>query len=280
MIHFVFQFDDDDDEEEGEPKEEPERKKVMPSAKGTGLFSVLPEPKHISVKETKRPLIPHILTKPPPQQKPPRPKPVLPSRMDTSNDSDEDDAGPSDFFSLSEPASALNSATSMPPPPVKMSVQKLPVVQDSASKIGSSIVGAGHEEETQLRADFERQEEEVSYAFQPEMQPPEEPSNLDQETLVRLMGKRRGKGEEINFIDVSADDALLTRDEWMTKALSEEKPAHSFSKKREGLPSQKQKQKHQITYLAHQAKERELELKNNWAQNRVTKMQTQAKYGF
>ena len=29
-----------------------------------------------------------------------------------------------------------------------------------------------------------------------------------------------------------------------------------------------------------QAKERELELKNNWAENKLTRRQTQAKYGF
>lgn len=29
-----------------------------------------------------------------------------------------------------------------------------------------------------------------------------------------------------------------------------------------------------------QAKERELELKNNWADNKLTRRQTQAKYGF
>lgn len=29
-----------------------------------------------------------------------------------------------------------------------------------------------------------------------------------------------------------------------------------------------------------QAKERELELKNTWAENRLTRRQTQAKYGF
>lgn len=40
------------------------------------------------------------------------------------------------------------------------------------------------------------------------------------------------------------------------------------------------KKKHQITYLAAQAKAREVELKNQWAANKSTKRQTQAKYGF
>lgn len=45
-------------------------------------------------------------------------------------------------------------------------------------------------------------------------------------------------------------------------------------------PTGQQRRKHQITYLIHQAKERELELKNNWADNKMTRRQTQAKYGF
>lgn len=40
------------------------------------------------------------------------------------------------------------------------------------------------------------------------------------------------------------------------------------------------KRKHQITYLAFEAKAREQELKNQWAQNRANKMATKNKYGF
>uniref|UniRef100_UPI00398EBA2C proline-rich protein PRCC isoform X2 n=1 Tax=Pristiophorus japonicus TaxID=55135 RepID=UPI00398EBA2C len=50
--------------------------------------------------------------------------------------------------------------------------------------------------------------------------------------------------------------------------------------KRGEQPTSQQRRKHQITYLIHQAKERELELKNAWSDNRLTKRQTQAKYGF
>lgn len=279
FVPALSEFAEDEDEEE--PKEEPERKKIQPSNKGSGLFSFLPEPKHISVKETKRQLIPHILTKPPPALKSPKPtqakaKMALDKKTEVGNDSDEEDTGPSDFFSLSKPS--LDAITAVPLPPT---VTTTPEVQTK-----SYAETAKHNHENQIShvsiesMTSEQQQEESQYSFQSEAQPSEGPADIDQEAMIRLMGKRRGKGEEINFIDVSADDALLTRDEWMTKALSEEKPSHSFSKKKEGLPSQKQKQKHQITYLAHQAKERELELKNNWAQNRMTKMQTQAKYGF
>ncbi|XP_068243124.1 proline-rich protein PRCC [Palaemon carinicauda] len=289
IVPALSEFAEDDDEEE--PKEEPERKKVQPSSKGSGLFSFLPEPKHLSVKETKRQLIPHILTKPPPVVKSLKPtraqaKMVHGAKSEPANDSDDEDVGTSDFFSLSsQPSSTLDGVTTVPVPAIVESLPERQVANDNLPKAKSYTVTAKHGHENQINhvsTDLmtNEQPEESQYSFQHDMQPSEGPADVDHEAMIRLMGKRRGKGEEIKFIDVSADDALLTRDEWMTKSLTEEKPTHSYSKKREGLPSQKQKQKHQITYLAHQAKERELELKNNWAQNRMTKMQTQAKYGF
>lgn len=54
----------------------------------------------------------------------------------------------------------------------------------------------------------------------------------------------------------------------------------SFSKKKGDQPTGQQRRKHQITYLIHQAKERELELKNAWSDNKMSRRQTQAKYGF
>ncbi len=41
-----------------------------------------------------------------------------------------------------------------------------------------------------------------------------------------------------------------------------------------------EKRKHQITWLAIRAREREYELKQQWAQSSMSRAQTQAKYGF
>lgn len=98
----------------------------------------------------------------------------------------------------------------------------------------------------------------------------------DQEFL-RLQGKKLQGKEEINLIDVNADD--YTDPSELTKHLTEEETYQSHRKK-DNQPTGQQKRKHQIHYLAFQAKERELELKNQWSQNRMTKKQTQAKYGF
>ncbi|KAH3833282.1 hypothetical protein DPMN_106588 [Dreissena polymorpha] len=98
----------------------------------------------------------------------------------------------------------------------------------------------------------------------------------DQEFL-RLQGKQKRGREEINIIDVNADD--FTDPSEITKHLTEEQSYQSHRKK-DDQPSSQQRRKHQIGYLAFQAKERELELKNQWSQNKMTRKQTQAKYGF
>ncbi|XP_041932664.1 proline-rich protein PRCC [Alosa sapidissima] len=106
-------------------------------------------------------------------------------------------------------------------------------------------------------------------------------SLFDDEAFRRLQGKRNQGKEEVKFLEIRGDDQLSGTQQWLTKNLSEEKEQRtSFSKKKGGQPTGQQRRKHQITYLIHQAKERELELKNNWADNKLTRRQTQAKYGF
>lgn len=263
---------------------EPPKKKLNPSRSGTGLFSVLPEPKHTSAKETGRPLVPHILTKKPSQTQKSlrkvteRSSTVKVAADKVSDDEEEVSTETSDFFSLSEvyhtehARAAPEFASSCVPATVEPCLETIreeSMVHCSQPKNPSLSVEHHHHNFVEVGP----------YTTEQESSQPATTSSIDEATILRLAGKR-GRNDAINFIDVNADDALLTRQEWMTKALSEEKPQHGFSRKREGLPTQKQKQKHQITYLAHQAKERELDLKNTWAQNRMTKMQSQAKYGF
>ncbi|KAK3585289.1 hypothetical protein CHS0354_040236 [Potamilus streckersoni] len=105
-----------------------------------------------------------------------------------------------------------------------------------------------------------------------------DPAQLMQdEEFLKLQGKKTRGKEEINIVDVNADDFVASTEE-LTKSLTEE--TDHRSQKNKDLPSSQQRRKHQITYLAFQAKERELELKNQWALNRQTKRQTQSKYGF
>ncbi|XP_061462112.1 proline-rich protein PRCC [Rhineura floridana] len=119
----------------------------------------------------------------------------------------------------------------------------------------------------------------------PMLGPPQEISDaassfMDDEAFKRLQGKRNRGREEINFVEIKGDDQLSGAQQWLTKSLTEEQSMKSFSKKKGEQPTGQQRRKHQITYLIHQAKERELELKNTWAENKLSRRQTQAKYGF
>jgi len=94
----------------------------------------------------------------------------------------------------------------------------------------------------------------------------------------KLQGQRkRGLEETVSFVDANVDD--YTDPTEYNKHLTEES-SYVSHKKTDNLPTSQQKRKKQITYLAFQAKEKEMELKNQWAMNRQTKMQTQSKYGF
>lgn len=107
---------------------------------------------------------------------------------------------------------------------------------------------------------------------------PQYSQNFEQdEEFLKMQGKKQRGKEEINIVDVNADDFISTVD--IQKTMSEETKEYAAHRKKDG-PTSQQKRKHQITYLAHQAKETELELKNQWSMNRMTKRQTQAKYGF
>lgn len=107
---------------------------------------------------------------------------------------------------------------------------------------------------------------------------------FDDKAIEYLCGKRGVKRkpkeiEEANVIEINGEDIKPDEREWLVKALTEEPVQRPISMQSGGVNSQSKK-KHQITYLAHQAKAMEMELKNQWAQNRLTRKQTQSKYGF
>lgn len=106
---------------------------------------------------------------------------------------------------------------------------------------------------------------------------------FDEKAIEYLCGKRgvKRKAELINetsIIDINGEDIKPDEREWMVKALTEnpvQRPVTIGSG-----PGGQSKKKHQITYLAHQAKAMEIELQNQWASNRVAKNQAKSKYGF
>lgn len=295
---------------------------------GTGLSSLLPQPKNMTVKETDRPLIPYTLTK---RQEPKAAKPSAPSallsssaspsaikaaaksaamqlaRQMASDDQDEEDISPQNYFSIednSQPAPAPAPITEVEPEarpmidPVQFGAPEGPGQSDAPLDFGGNPEGAGA-----WGGQYDQYQESMAgpeayaqgYYNEPYYEDPnagqreteteesEEPGNsamFDEEAFMRLQGKRNRGKEEINFLEIKGDDQLSGTQQWLLKGMMEEKQTRSFSKKRGGMPTGQQRRKHQITYLIHQAKERELELKNTWAENKMTRRQTQAKYGF
>lgn len=105
---------------------------------------------------------------------------------------------------------------------------------------------------------------------------------FDEKAIEYLCGKRGIKRKEIDeadIIEINGEDIKPDEREWLVKALTEESVHRPVSMQSGGVNSQSKK-KHQITYLAHQAKAMELELKNQWSQNRMARKQTKSKYGF
>ena len=307
---FYFQFSDDEEE----TKPEPVKKKFTPSERGSDLFSLLPQPKLItSGKESKRPLVPHILTKKPDvkkiskkKSKSEKTKNILShyGNVESDDEFDEED-NETDFFSLSKaeeilPATdiSLPHITSNPPatqvlpiknynePKAANKPHDMPLYNNTSAHNPSynRNIPLAHDNYNETIPVTQENYYDTTYTNN-EYHPintstsAQDNNSIDQQALLRLTGKQK-KGEIINLIDVKADDALLGKHEWMTKALAEEKPMYSYSNKKGDMPTQQQKRKHQITYLARQAQERELELKNQWANNRMAKKETQSKYGF
>lgn len=101
----------------------------------------------------------------------------------------------------------------------------------------------------------------------------------DQEAINRLAGKAnkiKDFKEDLNIIDINEDDMKGDPRVWLTKAMTEEQAPRPSGKGPKGLA----KTRHQITYLAHQAKERDWELKQEWATARENRNASRNKYGF
>ena len=100
---------------------------------------------------------------------------------------------------------------------------------------------------------------------------------LDSEALQKLCGGNKKKHDvPFEITDVKANDIVGdNRSELMKQITNEYKP----SSNRDFFAGGGRK-KHQITYLAYVAQERDQELKNTWAQGKFNKQQARQKYGF
>ncbi|KAF6216513.1 hypothetical protein GE061_000855 [Apolygus lucorum] len=266
-----------------EKEDETDKKpKLKPCTKGSGLFSLLPEPKNVTSSVSKG-LVPQSVA----NAKKPQPNKLIPQKAKTKkqkssalvDDDDEEGGEPlsSFFFSSSDDA---------PLPPVDIDVD-IPMIN---SEVGSSnLVGSSNvtvDSHTSGNSSIDTRvlpQNDVPHSSSTglSLQTSEiEEASLDSAALMKLCGPRgRRKGPDLSeIIEVSGSSLVGDTSLQLAKELSKEQPTHSFKRKSEC--SSLQRRKHQITYLAEQAKAQELELRNNWAQNRMTRKQTQAKYGF
>lgn len=238
--------------------------------------------------------------------------PRLLAAMDYDSNSEDEEEGHQDFFSLSKPVTV---------PEIPMtSMSSISSIATSEKAKKQTIL---HNDEAELRKDYEKSKTEQTVAAAkiehgetstlistvmnlpreeillknkaevgPKLPVPEQEFNVDSEGNVAfdekaieyLCGKRGVKRknkmiEEANIIEISGEDIKPDEREWLVKAMTEEPVQRPVSMQGAG-PSSQSKKKHQITYLAHQAKAMEVELKNNWSQNRMARKQTQSKYGF
>uniref|UniRef100_A0A6M2DN32 Putative proline-rich protein prcc n=1 Tax=Xenopsylla cheopis TaxID=163159 RepID=A0A6M2DN32_XENCH len=252
----------------------------------SGLLGMLPSPKEyiVSNKSKKSMMVPHVLTKKPPQKPIPKTNnnvdmPIIKNAKSKSNkyydSSDESDSESqvenssnqnSDFFSLNEEYKLPDVPYEHIDFDIKEKNNKLMPAQNNSIEIPISFENIDTDN---THTHEEKNNDEL---------------HLDEEALRQLCGSRakRFKPESIQLIDMSHKDVLPSEEEWMREALQEATagPKISHAVKPLGGPSSTQKRKHQITYLAQQAKANEQELQNQWANNRMTRRQTQSKYGF
>ncbi|XP_072947393.1 proline-rich protein PRCC [Epargyreus clarus] len=271
----------------------PNAKPKVINGKKSGLLSILPQPKNACISTTKS-LIPHVLTQKPisttVKKKNPLPSPSKKSKSETplisqySDESDNDDDVQNDFFSIYKPVEVpleelpldidqpSNSKDKKAPAPSKPRGIESYFKQDPVQELPEEV----HDVEEGNVAYNQESGQSSDYTV------PSQSAVLDEEAILKLCGSRgKRKREDIQIVDVNQQEVLADAREWLLKGLMDDTSKRiSASKKRGNEPTSQQKRKHQITYLAHQAKANEIELQNQWANNRMTKRQTQSKYGF
>ncbi|KAK9510024.1 hypothetical protein O3M35_004898 [Rhynocoris fuscipes] len=261
-------LEDDNEIEDTKPK-------LKPSSKKSGLFAILPKPKqHLLVPPSLR--VPNQVKKKPEVKKPlpsvkssakvnPNSKKAAPQvSSSTENLSDDDDEQPQSFFFLPEEKGVED----------KFNFEDIDkeIMGASTPLDEKNVAAVEHQPDTsaQIVATDESQAQMSQYSSDASE------VELDKEALEKLCG-RRGKrlAGEIEMVNVSGAELVGDSKLWLAKDLTTQK-VHAKKAKFDPL----QRRKHQITFLAAHAREQELELSNQWANNRMTRKQTQAKYGF
>lgn len=259
--------------------------------KSSGLLSMLPPPKFNGIfgKPKEKPdststaasaapitkttsLIPHSVSKR--QAAAIKPKPPNAEKKSSlglsynnnSDDSDADDDASGDFFSL-------NAETKLP------EVSAAEINAMVAKKTNRMAEFSRNLDVEQQRAAAEAYEYAQTAGASNATVPDHDQINI--EALIGARAAKRSRKDDIQFIDIRQDQVASTNDEWMRNRLQSETEFQPTGRLvGSDQPGAGTKKKHQITYLAYQAKANEAELQAMWANNRQSRRQTQSKYGF
>lgn len=181
-----------------------------------------------------------------------------------SDDSDDDDDDGGDFFSLHNK-------------------DKLPEVSESEIKAMVTKKAARMAEFSKnltKRMETATNDAQMEIDQQPSTSKLVNQDEINIEALVGTRAAKRARKGDIQFIDISQDQVKLNQEEWLRNQLTSETEYQPTGRLVGDGPGAGTKKKHQITYLAYQAKANEQELQAMWAANRHTRRQTQSKYGF
>ncbi|XP_050520982.1 uncharacterized protein LOC126894194 [Daktulosphaira vitifoliae] len=259
-IPSLSDFNDDDDDETYQPK----RKIIKQSNNGCGLFSMLPNPKNQkTVKATSiismvpRSAVHKIDAVVKTQQTVSEIK-LFENKSTELEDEVENNEEDLDFLGLNK----LNDIPNVAP----IDGFEVPEIKNDTSIIENDdkVFGPVYCPNDAQSDIYEDNETKLT---------------LDSNALKQLGDRDKNLIKQVEVINVNMSQVLEESQQWLQKNMTEEY-AESRNVNSDINVTGQSKRKHQITYLAQQAKANELKLKNMWAENRLTRKQTQAKYGF
>lgn len=246
-----------------------EKKMASQKAKGSDLLSILPKPLSETLfqtsadgKKKRNALVPDSVVN---RHLKKQTKQPVPKTDDNDEGSDDSDTG-NDFF-------RLNTNDDLP----EVSKNEISVlVAKKAAQIAATSSRFEQESEISVNTN-EAEEYPMESISQTDMA-------LDDAAMEKLCGSgkrtKRARIEDINIVDIRGDEVMPSQEEWMRHALANSTEIPKAKPAAGTEASGLSKRKHQITYLAYQAKANEQELQAMWAANRQSRRQTQSKYGF
>lgn len=237
-------------------------------SKKSTLLSMLPSARGgPNTDGNKKLMVPHIVSSKPAKFSQPSKKTFVmtSNKSDNEDDDNDDDSGScTPFFSFNKD-------------------NDLPIIKNfETSFIGPSWAQKKQEHESpvpepeiQIGPSMPTQNERQTSSY------PQVDDIVHAEEMKRIQGKNSSSINEANIIDVDTDSFIGdARANVMKNLTSDEDLALMDKVSKMKNPSGNEKRKHQITFLAHQAQVRELELKNQWATSRMNRQASRNKYGF